>query len=157
VQASAISQRGCATTKWQVVAHAWSAAGTTEQATARLSCMHASTSNPWCASLDNMFLCVWWLAKGVACSHINSLLYHTPTKHRRTHTLTRSSRRAATPLETSLCQHAQCSDSQNDVEGSLADFDRALAASPQLNPYLWQRGLSLYYLQQYTAGAKQFR
>lgn len=46
---------------------------------------------------------------------------------------------------------------QNDVEGSLQDFDRALAASPQLNPYLWQRGLSLYYVQQYTAGAKQFR
>ncbi|KAF6254568.1 hypothetical protein COO60DRAFT_1273046 [Scenedesmus sp. NREL 46B-D3] len=46
---------------------------------------------------------------------------------------------------------------QNDVEGSLQDFDRALAANPQLNPYLWQRGLSLYYMQQYTAGAKQFR
>eukprot|EP00882_Tetradesmus_deserticola_P031012 GHRQ01035048.1.p1 GENE.GHRQ01035048.1~~GHRQ01035048.1.p1 ORF type:complete len:188 (+),score=67.93 GHRQ01035048.1:592-1155(+) len=46
---------------------------------------------------------------------------------------------------------------QNDVEGSLQDFDKALAASSQLKPYLWQRGLSLYYVQQYTAGEQQFR
>lgn len=45
----------------------------------------------------------------------------------------------------------------NDVEGSVADFDAALAARPALRPYLWQRGLSLYYLQQYQEGAQQFR
>lgn len=45
----------------------------------------------------------------------------------------------------------------NDVEGSLADFDAALAARPAVRPYLWQRGLSLYYLQQYEQGAQQFR
>ena len=32
-----------------------------------------------------------------------------------------------------------------DVGGSLADFDAAYEASPSLRPYLWQRGLSLYY------------
>ena len=32
-----------------------------------------------------------------------------------------------------------------DVDGSLADFDAAMALDPQLRPYLWQRGLSLYY------------
>ncbi|KAL4448342.1 hypothetical protein ABPG75_005561 [Micractinium tetrahymenae] len=46
---------------------------------------------------------------------------------------------------------------QNDVEGSLADFDAALAARPAIRPYLWQRGLTLYYLQQYQEGAQQFR
>lgn len=44
---------------------------------------------------------------------------------------------------------------QNDVEGSVADFDAALAARPAIRPYLWQRGLSLYYLQQYEEGAQQ--
>lgn len=46
---------------------------------------------------------------------------------------------------------------QNDVEGSLQEFDAALAARPGIRPYLWQRGLTLYYLQQYEEGAKQFR
>ena len=32
-----------------------------------------------------------------------------------------------------------------DVNGSLEDFDSAMALDPQLRPYLWQRGLSLYY------------
>jgi streptogramin lyase len=43
------------------------------------------------------------------------------------------------------------------VAESVADFDAALAASPSMRPYLWQRGLSLYYLKQYEEGAKQFR
>ena len=44
---------------------------------------------------------------------------------------------------------------QNDVEGSVADFDAAMAARPAMRPYLWQRGLSLYYLGQFTEGAQQ--
>ena len=32
-----------------------------------------------------------------------------------------------------------------DVEGSLEDFNQALQLDPQLRPYLWQRGLSLFY------------
>eukprot|EP00879_Flechtneria_rotunda_P022449 GHRR01023700.1.p2 GENE.GHRR01023700.1~~GHRR01023700.1.p2 ORF type:complete len:183 (+),score=63.61 GHRR01023700.1:1193-1741(+) len=46
---------------------------------------------------------------------------------------------------------------KNDVEGSLQDFDKALELNPRLSPYMWQRGLSLYYLAQYQQGAKQFR
>ncbi|EFN56395.1 hypothetical protein CHLNCDRAFT_22249 [Chlorella variabilis] len=46
---------------------------------------------------------------------------------------------------------------ENNVEGSVADFDAAMAAGPSIRPYLWQRGLSLYYLRQFEEGAKQFR
>ena len=49
---------------------------------------------------------------------------------------------------------------QGDIEGSIADFDAALAARPSMRPYLWQRGLSLYYVGTKEAleeGAKQFR
>jgi hypothetical protein len=46
---------------------------------------------------------------------------------------------------------------QNEVKASVADFDRALALSPQLRPFLWQRGLSLYYLGQFQEAAQQFR
>lgn len=31
------------------------------------------------------------------------------------------------------------------VEASVADFDRAIQLQPSLAPYMWQRGLSLYY------------
>lgn len=46
---------------------------------------------------------------------------------------------------------------QNLVEDSVQDFDAVLAAAPTMRPYLWQRGLSLYYLGQFTEGAMQFR
>ncbi|KAF8068335.1 hypothetical protein HT031_002023 [Scenedesmus sp. PABB004] len=46
---------------------------------------------------------------------------------------------------------------RGDVEGSVEDFDAALAADPRLRPYLWQRGLSLYYTGEFEQGAKQFR
>jgi len=46
---------------------------------------------------------------------------------------------------------------QNEVEASVQDFDRAVALQPQLRPYLWQRGLSLYYLGEYQEAATQFR
>lgn len=45
---------------------------------------------------------------------------------------------------------------RNDVEGSLADFDAALAlGGDRIRPYLWQRGLSCYYVGQFEEGAKQ--
>ena len=37
---------------------------------------------------------------------------------------------------------------QGDVPGSLEAFDAALLQDPGIRPYLWQRGLSLYYLEQ---------
>ncbi len=36
---------------------------------------------------------------------------------------------------------------QGDVRASLDAFDAALAADQGIRPYLWQRGLSLYYLE----------
>ena len=47
---------------------------------------------------------------------------------------------------------------RGDVEGSIMYFDEALLlGGAQLEPYLWQRGLSLYYAGRYREGAEQFR
>ncbi|GLC54900.1 hypothetical protein PLESTB_000917900 [Pleodorina starrii] len=45
----------------------------------------------------------------------------------------------------------------NQVEASVEDFDRVIQLAPQMRPYMWQRGLSLYYLGRYAEGAEQFR
>lgn len=46
-----------------------------------------------------------------------------------------------------------------DVPSSLAYFDRADAAvsDGSLKPFLWQRGISYYYLDRYKEGSDQFR
>eukprot|EP00250_Pteridium_aquilinum_P009674 c18849_g1_i1 orf=359-1213(-) len=46
---------------------------------------------------------------------------------------------------------------QGDVAGSLVEFDNALELDPRQKPYLWQRGLSLYYLDRFEEAAVQFR
>lgn len=46
---------------------------------------------------------------------------------------------------------------QGDVAGSLQEFDRALELDASQRPYLWQRGLSLYYVNRFEEGAEQFR
>lgn len=46
---------------------------------------------------------------------------------------------------------------QGDVAGSLGEFDNAMELDPRQKPYLWQRGLSLYYLDRFTEGAAQFK
>ncbi|KAJ8772010.1 hypothetical protein K2173_027187 [Erythroxylum novogranatense] len=46
---------------------------------------------------------------------------------------------------------------QGDVLGSLAEFDKAIELDPRQRAYLWQRGLSLYYLDRFEEGAEQFR
>ncbi|KAK3164329.1 hypothetical protein QOZ80_1AG0016110 [Eleusine coracana subsp. coracana] len=46
---------------------------------------------------------------------------------------------------------------QGDVAGSLTEFDRAIELDPRQKQYLWQRGLSLYYLDRFQDGAEQFR
>ncbi|KAF2950008.1 uncharacterized protein [Oryza sativa Japonica Group] len=46
---------------------------------------------------------------------------------------------------------------QGDVAGSVAEFDRAIELDQRQKKYLWQRGLSLYYLDRFEEGAEQFR
>lgn len=46
---------------------------------------------------------------------------------------------------------------RGDVSGSLAEFDKAIVLDPRQKAYLWQRGLSLYYLDRFEEGAEQFR
>lgn len=43
-----------------------------------------------------------------------------------------------------------------EIDLSIEDFDRAEKLSPELTPYLWQRGLSYYYAERFQEGAKQF-
>ena len=43
-----------------------------------------------------------------------------------------------------------------DMTAALGDFDRAEQLNPALTPYLWQRGLTYYYMQRFADGAKQF-
>lgn len=46
---------------------------------------------------------------------------------------------------------------QGEVPGSLSEFDKAIELDPRQKAYLWQRGLSLYYLDKFEEGAEQFR
>ena len=46
---------------------------------------------------------------------------------------------------------------KGDVEGSVAEFNQAIAADKRYSDVLWQRGLSLYYAEQFAEGAEQFR
>jgi tetratricopeptide (TPR) repeat protein len=46
---------------------------------------------------------------------------------------------------------------QGDVAGSLVEFNRAIELDPGQKKYLWQRGLTLYYLDSFEEGAEQFR
>ena len=46
--------------------------------------------------------------------------------------------------------------SANRVEESIEIFDKILTVQPTSKPYLWQRGLSLYYAEKFEAGADQF-
>lgn len=42
------------------------------------------------------------------------------------------------------------------VTESIGDFDRAEQLDRRLTPYLWQRGLSYYYVDRFEEGARQF-
>lgn len=41
-------------------------------------------------------------------------------------------------------------------QDSLRDFNKSEELNPQLTPYLWQRGITYYYLQKYAKAARQF-
>lgn len=42
------------------------------------------------------------------------------------------------------------------IEESITDFDTAEKLDDRITPYLWQRGLSYYYVERFAEGAKQF-
>lgn len=42
------------------------------------------------------------------------------------------------------------------IKESLMDFDTAVEKAPELLPYLWQRGISQYYAEEYKKGVEQF-
>lgn len=46
---------------------------------------------------------------------------------------------------------------RGEVREARQDFDAAMAMDASLKPRLWQRGLALYYLEEFEEGAKQFR
>ncbi|MFY7969562.1 MAG: tetratricopeptide repeat protein [Pirellulaceae bacterium] len=43
-----------------------------------------------------------------------------------------------------------------DIDRSITDFDRSIELDPRSKPYLWQRGISLYYAGRFKDGAEQF-
>jgi tetratricopeptide (TPR) repeat protein len=45
----------------------------------------------------------------------------------------------------------------NKVEESVAIYDSIIQDDPRRKPFLWQRGLSLYYAERYQDGAEQFK
>jgi lipoprotein NlpI len=46
---------------------------------------------------------------------------------------------------------------QGNVEASIEDFDAVLALAPRMKPFMWQRGLALYYAGRFQEAAEQFR
>ena len=65
--------------------------------------------------------------------------------------------RAALDPTSSLTRRGMAKFVNDDVEGSIADFDLVVQGAPRMEPYMWQRGLSLYYAERYEDGAAQFR
>jgi lipoprotein NlpI len=47
--------------------------------------------------------------------------------------------------------------SSNKVEESVTIYDAIIMEDPKRKPFLWQRGLSLYYAERYQDGAEQFK
>jgi len=45
---------------------------------------------------------------------------------------------------------------RGEIEKSISIYDEIILAEPPRKPYLWQRGLSLYYAKRYQDGAEQF-
>jgi lipoprotein NlpI len=42
------------------------------------------------------------------------------------------------------------------IKEAIGDFDRAIEVDPRQAPYLWQRGIALYYAGRFEDGSKQF-
>lgn len=61
------------------------------------------------------------------------------------------------PQPQSLIKEGMSSFQKGDLSGSLAYFDKARESDPRIYPYLWQRGLTQYYLEDFSGCAEQFR
>jgi lipoprotein NlpI len=59
-------------------------------------------------------------------------------------------------MSESIIQQAMREFIANRVSESVVEFDRALQLDAKKAPYLWQRGLSLYYVGRYEDAARQF-
>ena len=46
--------------------------------------------------------------------------------------------------------------SAGDIDGAIKDYDQIVALDKESGPYLWQRGLALYYAGRYKDGREQF-
>ncbi len=42
------------------------------------------------------------------------------------------------------------------IAESIVDFDKCIELSPEIKPFLWQRGIALYYMERYKDGLEQF-
>ncbi len=42
------------------------------------------------------------------------------------------------------------------IDESIKDFDAVIEMNKDLKPYLWQRGIALYYAGRYAEGQEQF-
>ena len=45
---------------------------------------------------------------------------------------------------------------ENQIAESLRQFSRAIELDPKIEPYLWQKGISHYYAQEFEKGRHQF-
>ena len=64
---------------------------------------------------------------------------------------------AAAATATSLVRRGMAAFVRHEVAASIELFDQAAAAEPARRPYLWQRGLSLFYAERFAEAAEQFR
>ena len=63
---------------------------------------------------------------------------------------------APQPASASLVRDGMAAFAANRVGESIALYDKMIEADPASKPYLWQRGLSLYYADRFADGAEQF-
>ncbi|XLR60863.1 hypothetical protein HN51_004133 [Arachis hypogaea] len=94
----------------------------------------------------------WCIIRSMRAWNVNKVVHgeQAPRPHHEFGTVSPS------PLSSSInCIDAKRTN-QGDVSGSLVEFDRAIELDPRQKAYLWQRGLSLYYLDRFEEGAEQF-
>jgi hypothetical protein len=102
------------------------------------------------------------LMRGVHSNKLSSYRYTYPQRSMH-HTCSTTARKAHTGDETETMQPSKLVSlgmkrfTENKIEDSIELFDRADSAVPNgsLTPYLWQRGISLYYTDRFKEGSNQ--